>query len=91
MTFTIKEHGLELSNRNVFFTNSFYPHVYLPGQLSVEEGIDQDTVNDLKLLGHQVVRAAVCGMGAAITRRDPDTGILSAGADPRRACYALGW
>jgi len=72
-------------------TNSFYPHVYLPGQLSVEEGIDQDTVNDLKLLGHQVVRAAVCGMGAAITRRDPDTGILSAGADPRRACYALGW
>ena len=30
MTFTIKELGLELSNRNVFFTNSFYPHIKFP-------------------------------------------------------------
>ncbi|MBM3944760.1 MAG: gamma-glutamyltransferase family protein [SAR202 cluster bacterium] len=72
-------------------TNSFYPHVYLPGQLSAEDGIDQETVYELKVMGHKVVRAAVCGLGATITRRDPETGILSAGADPRRACYAIGW
>jgi hypothetical protein len=30
-------------------------------------------------------------MGATITWRDPATGILATGADPRRACYALGW
>jgi len=30
-----------------------------------------------------------CGIGAVVTRRDPDTGVLSAGADPRRPTYAL--
>ncbi|MDA1189432.1 MAG: gamma-glutamyltransferase family protein [Chloroflexi bacterium] len=72
-------------------TNSFYPHVYLPGQLSVEDGVDQEIVYELKVMGHKVVRAAVCGLGATITHRDPDTKVLSAGADPRRACYAIGW
>jgi gamma-glutamyltranspeptidase/glutathione hydrolase len=71
--------------------NSFYPHVYLPGQLSAEDGVSQDTVYDLKVMGHKVVRATVCGMGATITRRDTVTGVMSAGADPRRACYAIGW
>ncbi len=71
--------------------NSFYPHVYLPGQLSAEDGIAQDTVYDLKVMGHKVVRATVCGMGAIITVRNPETGVMSAGADPRRACYAIGW
>ena len=71
--------------------NSFHPHVYHPGQLSVEEDLPADTVYDLKVMGHRVVRATVCGMGATITERDPATGSLSAGADPRRASYALGW
>jgi hypothetical protein len=26
-----------------------------------------------------------------VTRRDPETGVLSAGADPRRPTYALAW
>jgi len=26
-----------------------------------------------------------------VTRRDPQTGVLSAGADPRRPTYALAW
>lgn len=30
MTFTIKEHGLELSEFNVFFTNSLYPDIKFP-------------------------------------------------------------
>ena len=72
-------------------TNSFYPHVYYPGQLSMEAGFPAETEEALKALGHGVVRESVCGMGATVTRRDPETGVLSAGADPRRASYAIGW
>ena len=71
--------------------NSFYPHTYLPGQLSVEPGIQTETVQALEALGHRVSRAASCGMGATVARRDPETGVLSSGGDPRRASYALGW
>lgn len=71
--------------------DSFYPHVYYPGRLSLEAGFPADTVDALSRLGHEVARAGVCGMGATVSRRDPDTGVLSTGADPRRACYALSW
>ena len=71
--------------------NSFYPHVYHPGQLSVEDGIDSDTIYELKVKGHKVVRSTVCGLGATVTTRNVDTGVMSAGADPRRTGYALGW
>lgn len=70
--------------------NSFYPHSYYPGQLSMEDGFPDQTIDALNSLGHKVVRAAVCGMGATVSRRDLGTGVLSTGADPRRACYALG-
>ena len=71
--------------------NSFFPHANLTGQLSVEQGISSSTVDALSDLGHTVVRADVCGMGATVTRRDTGNGVLSTGADPRRACYALSW
>ena len=72
-------------------TNSFYPHVYYPGQLAVEPGIPDETVYQLKVMGHKVVRTEACGMGATVTNRDTRTGVLSAGGDPRRPCYAIGW
>ena len=50
-----------------------------------------ETADALAALGHEVVRNDNCGMGATISHRDPSTGALSTGADPRRACYALGW
>ena len=71
--------------------NSFYPHTYFPGRLSAESGIPAETVGSLKALGHEVVPVAVCGMGATVARRDPETGVLSSGGDPRRASYAIGW
>ena len=73
------------------FRNSFYPHVYFPGQLSLEEAFPDSTRRELERLGHKVVPSLVCGMGATITWRDPATGTLATGADPRRSCYALGW
>ena len=69
--------------------NSFYPHVYYPGQLDLEEGFADSTVGALKALGHKIYRTANCGLGATVSVRDPETGSLSTGADPRRACYAL--
>jgi gamma-glutamyltranspeptidase/glutathione hydrolase len=71
--------------------NSFHPHTYYPGQLTVENPLAAQTTDALTALGHKVVPVAVCGMGATVARRDPDTGVLSTGADPRRACYAMGW
>ena len=71
--------------------NSFHPHEYLPGQLSLEKGFPDSTWQALQALGHRLVPATVCGMGATITRRDPQTGVMATGADPRRSCYALGW
>jgi gamma-glutamyltranspeptidase/glutathione hydrolase len=71
--------------------NSFYPRVYRPGQLNVEPGIPEGTRAELRALGHTVSEVGACGVGAVVTRRDPDTGVLSAGADPRRPTYALAW
>ncbi len=71
--------------------NSFDPHVYRPGQLNVEPGIPESTRAELRALGHTVTEVGACGIGAVVTRRDPRTGVLSAGADPRRPTYALAW
>ena len=69
--------------------NSFYPHVYHPGRLDLEQGIPETTAEDLRPLGHKIARAVDCGLGATVSVRDPQTGHLSTGADPRRACYAI--
>ena len=71
--------------------NSFYPRAYKPGVLNVEPGIPPGTRAELAALGHTVTEIGACGVGAVVTRRDPETGVLSAGADPRRPTYALAW
>ena len=72
-------------------TNSFHPHEYFPGRLAVEPGLPRGTVEALEALGHEVVESPSCGMGATVARRDPQTGVLAAGGDPRRPSYAIGW
>src|SRR5262249_14437815 len=62
---------------------SFWPHPYKPGVLSVELGIPEHTRAELRALGHTIDVVGACGNGAVMTRRDPDIGVLSAGADPR--------
>ena len=54
--------------------DSFYPRVYLPGQLNVEPGIPDQARSKLADLGHKIVEADVCGMGAILAQRDPKTG-----------------
>jgi gamma-glutamyltranspeptidase / glutathione hydrolase len=69
--------------------DSFWPHPYKPNVLSVEPGIPEHTRAELRALGHTIEVVGACGIGAVVTRRDPDNGVLSAGADPRRPTYAL--
>jgi gamma-glutamyltranspeptidase/glutathione hydrolase len=72
-------------------TNSFYPRAYHPGVLTIEEGMPTSVAQQLATLGHKIVRVGACGIGAVITQRDPRTGALAAGADPRRPTYAIAW
>ena len=71
--------------------NSFYPRAYHPGVLNLETGFSDATASALAAMGHRINRVGACGIGAIVTQRDPDTGILAAGADPRRPTYAIAW
>ncbi|HZE47629.1 MAG TPA: gamma-glutamyltransferase, partial [Xanthobacteraceae bacterium] len=76
------------------YPSSFAPYDYYPGRLSIEGRIPEQVTAELARRGHQVERwpdwiwlaGAVCGILA-----DKKRGIMEAGADPRRAAYALGW
>jgi len=76
------------------FPSSFAPFEYYPGRLAVEGRIAESVTAELARRGHQIQRwpdwiwtaGAVCAI--LVDRR---RGVLEAGADPRRAAYALGW
>jgi len=76
------------------FPNSFSPNTYLPARLCVENSIDAQTIASLKQLGHDIEqwpeRSWSAGAVCAIQRAS-DTGLLHAGADPRRSAYAIAW
>jgi gamma-glutamyltranspeptidase / glutathione hydrolase len=76
------------------YPSSFSPYDYYPGRLSIEGRIPQEVTDELARRGHQIERwpewiwlaGAVCAI-----RSDPKRGVMEAGADPRRAAYAMGW
>jgi len=76
------------------FPNSFSPHEYLPGRLNVEARIPEATRKALAELGHEVEPwgdfEPRCGH-VCMVLKDPGTGVLHAGADPRFLAYAIGW
>src|SRR5262249_46657675 len=76
------------------FPSSFAPFRYFPGRLAVEARIDLETRDDLVLRGHDIQEwpewTWLAGSVEAILK-DPSTGMLAAGADPRRPAYALAW
>jgi gamma-glutamyltranspeptidase/glutathione hydrolase len=75
------------------YPSSFAPNPHFPGLLMVESRIPPQVRDPLKALGHEVEvwprRTRKAGALCAI-RIDPETGFLHAGADPRRAGYAMG-
>lgn len=74
------------------FPGSFSP--FAVGNLNLEDRFPATTFDELRRLGHTVdtwadvaqAAGAVCAV-----MRDPDTGWLHAGADPRREAYAIAW
>ncbi|MBT6095096.1 MAG: gamma-glutamyltransferase family protein [Rhodospirillaceae bacterium] len=76
------------------FPATFAPHNYFPGRLNLESRFPESVGNSLSAMGHKIEwwpeltwrAGAVCAI-----KRDDDTDLLHAGADPRRMCYALAW
>ncbi|HEX6441636.1 MAG TPA: gamma-glutamyltransferase family protein [Stellaceae bacterium] len=76
------------------YPSSFAPYDYYPGRLNIEGRFPEAVTSELARRGHKVERwpdwvwlaGAVCGILS-----DPKRGVMEAGADPRRAAYALGW
>lgn len=65
------------------------------GKVQIEEGIPFETMSALAQMGHQVIPVssyarATFGRGQIICR-DPDTGVLCAGSDPRADGCAVGY
>jgi gamma-glutamyltranspeptidase/glutathione hydrolase len=75
------------------FPDSAVPHNYRPGLLQLEGAIDESAGDQLARLGHDVEwiehYSANAG-GVCAIEIDSRVGKLSAGADLRRECYAVG-
>ncbi len=71
------------------------PNFYLPGAevvMNLESRVDPGIAASLRDKGHLVELAAPYSLGSNQGMfRDLDTGTFWAGADPRRAAYAVGW
>ena len=73
------------------------PNFYKPGadiSVTIENRVPAATMQALKEMGYNLkpagaFTAAVGGMQAVVI--NPDTGTMTAGADPRRTGYAVGW
>lgn len=75
------------------FPSSFAPNAYFPGLLMVEESIPDAVAEALNKRGHKVERwqdGTWKAGGVLAVVRDPASGQLTAGADPRRAGAADG-
>lgn len=74
------------------FPSSFAPFEYFPGRLAVEGRIDRATRDSLAARGHEIRDwpewTWLAGSVEAIVS-DPTTGLIGAGADPRRPAYAM--
>jgi gamma-glutamyltranspeptidase/glutathione hydrolase len=76
------------------YPGSFEPHAYQPDELRIERRLAEEVGDTLADKGHKIVlwpdwtwkAGGVC----AITI-DHTSGVLAAGADPRRTSYAIGW
>jgi gamma-glutamyltranspeptidase/glutathione hydrolase len=71
-----------------------YPQGMKPGEVRAEPRIAPETLRALEKMGHRIRTEddwAESSGGMVLIVRDPRTGVLSAGADPRRECYAMGW
>ncbi|RKS10240.1 gamma-glutamyltranspeptidase/glutathione hydrolase [Nocardiopsis sp. Huas11] len=74
------------------FPSSFHPRETVPGDLVVEPGVGEETIDELRARGHRVQVAQPWSLGRlAAVARDPESGELRAAADARGSQgYAAG-
>ncbi|MET9813373.1 gamma-glutamyltransferase [Streptomyces sp. NPDC006355] len=77
---------------NDSFPGSFFPRGMRPGSVTVEARTDPAVVAELRRRGHDVTVGAPWSEGRlCVVARDPETGVLSAAANPRgMQGYAVG-
>ena len=75
------------------FPDSFWPHRYFPGRLTLESRIPDATAEALRARGHRIERWPdwTWRAGGVCLVRVDDAGVRWAAADPRRDAYALAW
>jgi len=75
------------------YVSSFDDHEFLPGSLNVESRVGDKVIEDLKLKSHKVKVQSEWGTlsSPTVIVYNPQTGVSSAGADPRRGRYAVAW
>ncbi|MGH8868141.1 MAG: gamma-glutamyltransferase family protein [Actinomycetes bacterium] len=74
------------------FPSSFYPRQTVPGEVLAEDRLGDEVLDDLERRGHRVTRSEPWSLGRlSAVGRDPETGVLTAGANPRgMQGYAVG-
>src|SRR5437016_282075 len=75
------------------YVSSFDDHEFLPGSLNVESRVGEKVIEDLKSRSHKVKVQPEWGTlsSPTVIVYNPQTGVSSAGADPRRGRYAVAW
>ncbi len=70
-------------------------NVNLDDSVTLEQDVPSAVIDGLKKLGHNVTadsgRPGVFYGGGQIIQRNPDTGVLTAGSEPRKDGCAIGW
>jgi gamma-glutamyltranspeptidase/glutathione hydrolase len=98
--FNILEFGMNVQEaveaprfQTLHLVSSFDDHRFNPGELKIEDRIGKDVFSTLQSRGHKVEAVSAWGNASAPTviMLRPDTGIIEAGADPRRGRYAIAW
>jgi gamma-glutamyltranspeptidase/glutathione hydrolase len=75
------------------YVSSFDDHEFLAGSLNLESRISEKTIAELKARGHNVTVQSPWGTlsSPTVIVYNSQTGVSSAGADPRRGRYAVAW
>jgi len=95
----IFQHGMEVQEAieaprvaSYSFPSSFAPYDFFPGRLAVEGAVPQATRDALAAMGHEIrdwpAQTWLAGT-VEVVLSNPVTGLLAAGADPRRPAYAI--
>jgi len=79
--------------QTLHFVSSFDDHRFNPGMLTLEDRIGKEVTSALSARGHKVEVGSAWSNPSAPTviMMRAGSGVIEAGADPRRGRYAIAW